>query len=71
VYKAEVLRAFGDLTVADRSSFGFNITNFGECGETVRITLGIEETSLLKTYASRLLTLGRELYVRPAPAINI
>lgn len=65
VYKKEVLRAFGDLTAVDRSSFGFNITNFGECGETVRITLGIEDAPLLATYASRLLALGRELHGRP------
>ncbi|WP_186332416.1 hypothetical protein [Bordetella genomosp. 13] len=60
--------AFGDLAAVDRSSFGFNVTNFGECGDTVRITLGIEEPALLKTYAQRVVAVGEQLYAKAFPA---
>jgi hypothetical protein len=62
LYKEKFLPAFGDLATVDRSSFGFNVTNFGECGATVRITLGIEEPALLEEYAKRLIALGEELH---------
>ncbi|WP_354442670.1 hypothetical protein [Ottowia thiooxydans] len=62
LYEAKFLPVFEDLSAVDRSSFGFNITNFGECGETVRITLGIEEPSLLKEYAKRIIHAGATIY---------
>lgn len=62
LYEASFLPAFDDLAVVDRSSFGFNITNFGECGETVRITLGVEEHTLLMEYAKRIVQAGASLY---------
>lgn len=62
LYHDQVLPAFGDLATVDRSSFGFNQTNFGECGETVRVTLGIEEPALIAEYSKRLVDLGARLY---------
>jgi len=62
VYLLGFLPAFGDLAAVDRPSFGFNITNFGECGETVRITPGIEEPELLREYADRIIDLGAQLH---------
>lgn len=62
LYKTRFRPAFSNLAAVDRSSFGFNITNFGECGETIRITLGIEELPLLREYARRILRFGASLY---------
>lgn len=62
LYHTRLRSAFRDLAAVDRSSFGFNITNFGECGETVRITLGIEEPKMLQEYAKRILKLGVQLH---------
>ncbi|WP_423460617.1 hypothetical protein [Ottowia sp. VDI28] len=62
LYNSGFRLAFDDLAAVDRSSFGFNLTNFGECGETVRITLGIEESALLQEYAKRILQLGASLH---------
>lgn len=63
-YKNTFRPAFGDMATVDRSSFGFNVTNFGECGDTVRITLGIEEPGLLENYAQRVVEVGEQLYAR-------
>ncbi len=65
LYQDKFLPAFGNLATVDRSSFGFNITNFGECYITVRITLGIEEPALLEAYAQQIIKLGAELYKNP------
>jgi len=62
LYHARLRPAFRDLAAIDRSSFRFNIANFGECGETGRITPGIEEPVLLQEYARRILELGAELH---------
>lgn len=61
-YESRFRPIFGDMATVDRSSFGFNITNFGECVTTVRITLGIEEPDLLQVYADRIVALGSDLY---------
>ena len=62
LYQHRFRPAFRDLSAVDRSSFGFNITNFGECGATVRVTLGIEEPELLHEYSRRIIDLGASLY---------
>lgn len=62
IYKNKFCTAFEGLATVDRSSFGFNVANFGECGETVRITLGVEEPALLREYARRILEVGASLY---------
>jgi hypothetical protein len=54
LYKERFLPAFKDLAATDRTSFGFNNTNFGECGPTVRITPGVEDRALLKQYAAKI-----------------
>ncbi|WP_156909210.1 hypothetical protein [Ottowia thiooxydans] len=72
LYETRLCPAFRDLAVVDRSSFGFNITNFGECGETVRITPGVEEHALLKEYAMRIINTGALLYseLESMPAVE-
>lgn len=55
------LRSAG-LPSVDRSSFGFNVTNFGECYTTVRITMGIEETGLLNEYAEIVSKVGKNAW---------
>ena len=62
LYRQRFRSAFRDLATVDRSSFGFNITNFGECGETIRVTLGIEEPKLLQEYSRRIIALGASLF---------
>lgn len=62
VYKNEVLPALSTLPSIDRSSFGFNTTNFGECYNTVRITPGIENIELLTQYNDKLIALGERLW---------
>ena len=62
LYHQRFRPAFRDLATVDRSSFGFNVTNFGECGETIRVTPGIEEPGLLHEYSRRIIALGASLY---------
>lgn len=50
------------LPSVDRTSFGFNITNFGECKTTIRVTLGIEEESLIILYGEIICEVGKLLY---------
>ena len=71
LYKKFFLPTFDDLPSVDRSSFGFNITNFGECGETVRITLGIEETQMIDEYAQRIKKLSTYLFSQDKPISNL
>lgn len=71
LYQGKFLPAFGDLATVDRSSFGFNVTNFGECYITVRITLGIEEPALLKAYAQQIIKLGAELHKNPSYVVPV
>jgi hypothetical protein len=59
MYVDQFLPAFDDLAVVDRTSFGFNNTNFGECGKTFRITLGIEEKEMLNLYAQKIAEVSR------------
>ncbi|SAI65293.1 Uncharacterised protein [Bordetella ansorpii] len=62
LYTDRLLPGFNELATVDRSSFGFNVTNFGECHTTVRITLGIEEPGLLQEYARKLVALGERIH---------
>ncbi|MFA9202008.1 MAG: hypothetical protein ACEQSC_00455, partial [Candidatus Nanopelagicaceae bacterium] len=71
LYKKFFLPTFDDLPSVDRSSFGFNITNFGECGETVRITLGIEEAQMIDEYAQRIKKLSTYLFSQDKPISNL
>ncbi|KFA91960.1 hypothetical protein Q664_18680 [Archangium violaceum Cb vi76] len=47
-----------ELPAVDRTSFGFNVTNLGECYTTVRITPGIEEDMLFKCYSAVIASVG-------------
>lgn len=49
-----------NLPSVDRPSFGFNVTNFGECYTTVRITPGIESKGLLNQYANIVASVGKD-----------
>ncbi len=62
IYFKHLLPAFKHLPSVDRSSFGFNITNFGECFNTVRITPGIENEELLASYSDTIVALGNKLW---------
>lgn len=62
IYFKHLLPAFKHLPSVDRSSFGFNITNFGECFNTVRITPGIENEKLLSEYSNTIVALGNKLF---------
>ena len=46
----------------DRSSFGFNVTNFGECYTTIRMTMGIEEKGLLEAYCKAVDSVGKQAW---------
>lgn len=62
LYKEKFLPAFGDLANVDRSSFGFNLSNFGECDTTVRVTLGVEDKAMLEHYANRIAAVGQQAF---------
>lgn len=61
-YFKYLLKAFNKTSVIDRSSFGFNITNLGECIKTVRITLGIEPEYMLDYYAQIISDCSKDIY---------
>jgi hypothetical protein len=56
------------LSLVGRPSFGFNLTNLGECLTTIRITPGIEEADLIKAYAEGIAAVGKELMKTPREA---
>ncbi len=62
LYDKYLLSFFKELTAVERQSFGFNITTFALCDEGIRVTLGIEESYLIKEYASRIMALSYTLY---------
>ncbi|MEA3119826.1 MAG: hypothetical protein QOI13_3096 [Paraburkholderia sp.] len=68
MYRNDLLPAFENLAAVDRSSFGFNSTNFGETGETIRITLGVEENAMLKRYAQIIAEVSRSIPSRERQA---
>lgn len=58
---SEIKKLFKEYYVYDRQSFGFDITNIGECGTTIRITTGIESESYMETYADIIKDLSKKL----------
>lgn len=56
-----LLSKFKDSPNIERLSFGFNITAFSDCGKTIRIAVGIEETALIEYYAEKIVELNNEL----------
>jgi hypothetical protein len=65
IYKNHLLPALRSLPIVNRESFGFNITNLGECITTIRLTLGIEEEGLLDRYCEEITLLGQDLWAHP------
>lgn len=58
---SKIKKLFKQYYVYDRQSFGFDITNIGECGTTIRITTGIEPKSYMKIYANIIKKLSKQL----------
>ncbi|HEX3573273.1 MAG TPA: DUF4157 domain-containing protein [Rhodopila sp.] len=58
---ALILQRMAALSLVGRPSFGFNLTNLGECLTTIRITPGIEDADLLLAYAEGITAVGEEL----------
>jgi hypothetical protein len=65
VYKNHLLPALHSLPIVNRESFGFNITNLGECITAIRLTMGIEEEGLLDRYCEVIAELGQDLWAHP------
>ena len=60
-----ILKEMADLSLVGRPSFGFNLTNLGECLTTIRITPGIEEAEMLNAYAEGIAAADSELLLHP------
>ncbi|HXW81275.1 MAG TPA: hypothetical protein VEJ84_17365, partial [Acidimicrobiales bacterium] len=65
VYKDHLLPALRGLPIVGRDSFGFNLTNLGECITTIRVTLGIEDKGLLDKYCEVITAVGKKLAADP------
>lgn len=61
-----ILKEMADLSLVARPSFGFNLTNLGECLTTIRITPGIEGSDMLIAYARGLEAADEKLKAGPA-----
>ena len=72
VYAKHVLPALqaATLPAVDRTSFGFNVTNFGECATTVRITPGIEGRSFFEAYSKIVADVGKTLAAELPPSLR-
>lgn len=62
LYEKYFLSAFKGLVNIERQSFGYNVTSFSQCEETIRLAVGIEDEALIDEYARRLVKLGEDLY---------
>jgi hypothetical protein len=60
-----ILKRMAALSLVGRSSFGFNLTNLGECITTIRITPGIENLGLLQAYAEGIGAVAEEMSAIP------
>jgi hypothetical protein len=60
----ELVVGLKSTPIVKRSSFGFNLTNLGECITTIRITPGIEESDLFLEYAKRIARIGGDLFTQ-------
>jgi hypothetical protein len=56
-----ILETMKGLGLVTRSSFGFNMTNLGECLTTIRITPGIEDDEFFEAYAERIAEVDKHL----------